>query len=222
MLPGCSRHTANVLFLYNGPDKQIPADVVNYANGSEQSQMTQMIVDVAAGLDANTRRERMLKAVDFVWEYFEYDNREAHLSFTRTADQLFRNKVLGGCSDYALVQATLFRALNIPSRLVLTADVEWMGKYKTNKLYMTRGHVFIEVYLEDAWYLVDTAYRTFYIDYRPEQRNYPRDLYYVFRGADYWELGIRSVRDVDRLFKPFALQFDPALYEPAGYPEIAI
>lgn len=164
----------------------------------------------------------MLKAIDFVWEYFEYDNREAHLSFTRTAVELFSSKVLGGCSDYALVQSVLFRALGIPSRLVLTVDVEWMEKYKSNQLYMTRGHVFIEVFLEEEWYLVDTAYRTFYTEYRPERKNYPRDLYYVFRATDYWELGIRSVDDVNRLFKSFALEFDPALYEPAGYPEIAI
>ena len=59
----------------------------------------------------------MLKAIEYVWQNFEYDNREAHLSFTKTADELFRSGVLGGCSDYALVQVVLFRALNIPARL---------------------------------------------------------------------------------------------------------
>lgn len=221
-LSGCSRHTANFLFLYNGPDKPLPAEVSQYTHASNQSEVTPIIEAVAAELDASTRRERMLKGIDYVWDYFEYDNREAHLSFTRTADELFHNKVLGGCSDYALVQVALFRALEIPARLVVTADVEWMRKYKTNNLYMTRGHVFIEVFLEEDWYLVDTAYRTFYTNYQKEQRSYPRNLYYIFRGTDYWELGIETVNDVDLLFRPFALDFDPTLYRAPGYPEILI
>lgn len=222
LLSGCSRHTADYLFLNRGPDKSIPTEISRYVSGSEQSIVTPLIASIAAELDAPTRRERMLKAIDFVWDFFDYDNREAHLSFTRTADDLYQNQILGGCSDYALVQAALFRALGIPSRLVVAADVEWIVKYKTNKLYMTRGHVFIEVFLETDWYLVDTAYRTFYSDYQPAQRSYPRNLYYIFRGADYWELGIKSVSDVDRLFRAFALEFDPALYRSPGYTKIAI
>jgi len=220
-LTGCSpswmSQQANLFFLYNGSDQPIPEETLVHVRGSRQSEITVAIQEVADQLEGKTRREKMLKAVDYIWTEFSYDNREAHLSFTRTADELFQTRILGGCSDFALVQSVLFRALGIPARLVVVADVEWMEQYKTNKLYMTRGHVFIEVYLENRWYLVDTAYRSIYLDYKMFQRSYPRNLFFCFRGTDYWELGIQSIADVDRVLRAIALAYDPRQYRDPVY-----
>jgi len=225
-LTGCSpswmSHQVNFFILYNGSDQPLPEETLVHTQGSGQSVITPLIQNIADQLEAETRRERMLKAIDYVWTNFQYDNRQAHLSFTRTGDELFQAGVLGGCSDFALVQSVLFRALNIPARLVVTADVEWMEKYKGNNLYMTRGHVFIEVYLENRWYLVDTAYRSIYLDYQMFQKSYPRNLFFCFRGTDYWEIGIKSVDDVDRLLRPIALSYDPLQYHNPGYSMVTI
>lgn len=225
-LTGCSpswmSQQANFFLLYNGNDQPIPEETLVHVRGSRQSEITPAIQEVADQLEGETRRERMLKAVDYIWTQFSYDNRESHLSFTRTADELFQTRVLGGCSDFALVQSVLFRALGIPTRLVVTADVEWMKNYKTNKLYMTRGHVFIEVYLENRWYLVDTAYRSIYLDYKVFKRSYPRNMFFCFRGTDYWELGIKSIADVDRLLRSIALDYDPQQYRDPVYLTVTI
>ncbi len=226
LITGCSpswmSHQANFFFLYNGQDQPLAEETRIYLSGSSQSEITPAIRTIAGQLEADTRRERMLKAIDYLWTHFSYDNREAHLSFTRTADELFQTQVLGGCSDFALVQSVLFRALAIPARLVVTADVEWMEKYKENNLYMTRGHVFIEVYLENRWYLVDTAYRTIYLDYQRFQKSYPRNLFFCFRGTDYWNIGIKTVDDVDRLLRAIALTFNPVQYRDPVYTKVSI
>ncbi|MBE0584191.1 MAG: transglutaminase domain-containing protein [Desulfofustis sp.] len=223
---GCSpswlSHQANLFFLYNGPDQPLTEETRTYLRGASQSEITSAIKAIALQIEADTRRERMLKAIDYLWSHFSYDNREAHLSFTRTADELFQSKVLGGCSDFALVQSVLFRALAIPARLVVTADVEWMEKYKENNLFMTRGHVFIEVYLENRWYLVDTAYRTIYLDYQLGRKSYPRNQFFCFRGTDYWDIGIKTVADVDRLLRAIALAFNPQQYRDPVYTEETI
>ncbi len=226
LVTGCSptwmSQQANLFLLYNGRDQPLPEETLVYLRGSRQSVMTPAIQAIAGQLQADTRRERMLKAVDYIWTHFRYENREAHLSFTRAADELFQSQVLGGCSDFALVQSVLFRALGIPARLVITADIDWMEKYKENNLYMTRGHVFIEVFLENRWYLVDTAYRTVYLDYQVFQKSYPRNLFFCFRTIDYWDIGIKSVDDVDRLLRAIALAFNPSQYHDPEYMEVTI
>jgi transglutaminase-like putative cysteine protease len=137
--------------------------------------------------------------------------------FTRTADQLFKDKVLGGCSDFALAEVALFRALEIPSRLVITANVDWILRYKKDPLYLTTGHVFIEVYLEDRWYLVDSTYRFLFSGYNRELKSYPRREYLCVKGVDYWEMGFAEVASFIEVAGELANRFQEDWYKDPDY-----
>jgi hypothetical protein len=164
----------------------------------------------------------MYKAVDYVWANFTYDNWLNDKAFARSAGELFETRVLGGCSDFALAQVALFRALVVPARMVLTANTEWMAEFKENDLIITTGHVFIEAYLEDRWHLIDSTYRLLFENYDPSRRSFPRNEYLYKRAKDYWSLGIKDIASLDRVYQPMARMFDASSYRNPGYPETKV
>ena len=185
-------------------DSEIPDGISKWLDSGEQSRVTVLIKDFAKGISGRNRRERLYKSMDYIWQNFSYDILLNPLAFTKTADELFRSRKLGGCSDFALVQITLFRALGIPSRMVITANVDWMINSRFNELAMSEGHSFIEVYLEDDWYLLDTTYRWLLSGYNLKNKSYPHGEYFCKRGVDFWDMGIRSISDCEKLLKDLA------------------
>jgi len=199
-------------------DSPLPEDVAFWLRGGGQSMTTAKIETEARKISGKTRRERLFKAMRHMWQYFTYDRWLKTRAFVRTAGELYESGVLGGCSDYALAQITLFRAVGIPSRMVVTANVDWMYQYVKNPLTMTEGHSFIEVFLEDRWYLVDSTYRYFFSEYVPVSVSYPHGEYLCKKGVDFWDIGIKSLDDMDRLLRDVALNYQGDFQEPA-YPK---
>jgi len=200
-------------------DKPIPSEIKLWLEGGEQSRLTPTITALASRVSGRNRRERLYNGIDFVWKNFKYDSWYNHRAFTRTADQLYQDRALGGCSDYALAHVTFLRALGVPARLVMTANIDWMLAYQKNDLLMPEGHVFIEAWLEDGWHLVDSTYRYIYQDYDLNNKSYPRREYFCYRAKDYWELGIAAVKDLNRLLGQKALVFKVEFYTDPKYPK---
>lgn len=203
-------------------DGPLPPEVAVWLLEGPQTRLTPAITRVSAQIHGMNRRERLYKAVDYVWANFKYDNWLNDRAFARSAGELFETRVLGGCSDFALAQVALFRALGVPSRMALTANTEWMAEFKENDLLITTGHVFIEAYLEDRWHLIDSTYRLLFEDYDPQGRSFPRNEYLFKRARDYWSLGITDVASLDRVYQPMARTFNPAAYKDPKYPAIKV
>jgi transglutaminase-like putative cysteine protease len=198
-------------------DGPLPPEVAVWLLEGPQTRLTPGIIAASDQIRGANRRERLFKAVDYVWATFRYDNWLNDKAFTRSAGELFDTRLLGGCSDFALAQVTLFRAVGVPARMVLTANTKWMADFKENDLLITTGHVFIEAYLEDRWYLVDSTYRLLFEGYKPGGRSFPRNEYLFSRGKDFWSLGITNVASLDRAYHPMARTFDRKSYVKPGY-----
>ena len=201
----------------NFRDEQIPDDVAVYLEDGEQSAITPRIAKEAKRISGKNRRERLYRAMLYIWKTFSYDRWLNTESFRRTADELFESGILGGCSDFALVEIALFRAVGIPSRIVITANVDWIYQYHHDELAMSEGHSFIEVFLEDRWYLVDSTYRWFFSDYDPSSPSYPHGEFFCKRGKDFWDMGIKDVDDLDRILRELALNYKGEFME-SSYP----
>lgn len=217
---GCA-HLADTVYPFDFTkfhDSPLPKDIAVWLVGGGQSTITPRIKAEAGKISGKNRRERLFKAMRYMWHYFAYDRWLKTRAFMRTADELYESRVLGGCSDYALAQITLFRAVGIPSRMVVTANVDWMYQYLKNPLTMTEGHSFIEVFLEDRWYLVDSTYRYFFSEYDPERASYPHGEYLCKKGIDFWDIGIKNLEDMDRILRDVALNYQGDFKEPA-YPK---
>lgn len=213
-LPGTHFGTAD---LSTGPDQTLPTEVLPWLEQGPQSNFSDMLEDTGLELQGLTRRQRLYRITDYFWDNFSYDTWQRDHIFRRTSAQIYAERKLGDCSDYALLNATLFRAAGIPSRLVLTANIKWLKMLDDHPLAMTTGHVFIEVFLEDEWHLADIPYRKLFSGYDPENSNYPRGEVFSIRGLDYWSLDIRSADDLINLYSRLIVHLDPDDYQKPRY-----
>ena len=198
-------------------DSPIPAEASVWLLAGKQTRPGPAIADAANRITGRNRRERLYRAVDYIWSTVRYERGLNSAMLSQTAEELIEEQKLGGCADYALAQVALFRAVGIPAQVVLTANVNWMQSYKKNDLIMTTGHVFIEVYLENRWYLVDPTYRFLYPHYDRTSKSYPRGEYFVMRGKDYWELGLIDMPTLVDVFHARALSFGREWYQEPAY-----
>ena len=199
-------------------DSPLTPEEAAWLEGGEQSRITPRIRRAAAGITGINRRARLYKSMQKIWDTFTFDGWLSAVKFSRTADQLYESRVLGGCSDFALVEIVLFRTVGIPARMVITANVDWMVRRKKEELVPVEGHSFIEVFLEDRWYLVDSTYCWLYSTYDPERPWLPHGECFCMRGRDFWDMGLRNTRHLQELLGAFALAYKGGYHEPR-YPK---
>lgn len=197
-------------------------ETASWLNEGMQSRITPDIALAASQINGSNRRERLYKVVDYVWKNFSFNNWYSDKAFALTADELFRSRKLGGCSDFALVSAVLFRLSGIPARMVITANVDWMQAFQKNDLLITTGHVFVEAYLEEKWHLVDPTNRLLFEGYYETQQSYPNREYFCLRGTDYWDMGVTGVSDLDSILRKEAAAFKTEKYREPEYKQISI
>lgn len=179
-------------------DRPLPPEAALWLEGGNQSLVSPRIAGEAALIQGQTRRERLYRGMEYLWGRFVYDGALDLLMVTQSADTLFERGILGGCADYALVEAAFFRAMGIPVRMTVTVQRQWVLACRRNPLSLPEGHVFLEVYLEDAWYLVDSSYRILYSEIDPHSPFYPGGEIACLKGRDFQEMGLHSVEGLIR------------------------
>ena len=70
-------------------DQPLPPGVAVWLREGPQTRLTPAITTAAKQIQGTNRRERMYKAVDYVWANFTYDNWLNDKAFARSADELF-------------------------------------------------------------------------------------------------------------------------------------
>ncbi|MCI5221713.1 MAG: transglutaminase domain-containing protein [Candidatus Electrothrix sp. AR4] len=181
-------------------DQPLQPDAIFQLRQGRRSAEPHLAEEVRRAINGRNRRQRLYQVMDYVWKNFTYDAWFNDKMFQRGAGQMSADKILGGCADYALIAAAMLRTAEVPARLVITVHSEWLQAFRSNPLTMFSGHVFLEVYLEDRWYLADPSYRKLYVDYSLTNKYFPRGFIFCLRGVDYQSLGLRSIEQLyDRL-----------------------
>ncbi|UCE98877.1 MAG: transglutaminase domain-containing protein [Planctomycetota bacterium] len=112
----------------------------------------------------------------------------------RNFDQIIEAGMLGGCADHSIVFGALSRACDIPTVWVKTMDYDWIRNFQRyGPIGSWRGHMFLEVYIQDRWVLLDAQGMNLYEDYDPTSHFFPGGRYAYDKGADPYEV-ILSVR----------------------------
>lgn len=149
---------------------------------------------------------------------------------TVTVEELFGQRKLGGCHDHALLFSAIARAFGYPTVIMETYSISWMTDYQEGVSEGYVGHVFVEVYLEDRWVLVDPTNGWYVVEgYDPGNPFIPltgnvsgpsheADGFWVdLKGVDSWDMGIYSVSDLNRRMESAASQFDLEAMEVPSY-----
>lgn len=103
----------------------------------------------------------------------------------RNFDDVVRDGCYGGCADQGIVCGVLLKAAGIPTLWVKTMDVSWIWDFKKGRpLTSWSGHVFLEVYLDGKWVLLDPGAKLIYADYSPKVRLLPGNRFAYHKGND--------------------------------------
>jgi transglutaminase-like putative cysteine protease len=148
---------------------------------------------LAAQIGGTTPRERLVAIRDWMEANLESDR--ALDDEWRSFEQIVASGKFGSCADHAVVFGSLARASGIPTVWVKSLDADFIREFqRTNgRPKSWRGHVFLEVFLEGEWALVDASAGKLYEDYDPRGHILPGDRYAYDKGDNPYAL-ILSLR----------------------------
>ena len=142
---------------------------------------------LAAPLRAGSAEQTLNNIGRWIDRTLKYDAQAAYEY--RDVDAACRLGVYGGCADHAIVFNALARACGIPAVFVKTMDVAWIREFRaTGTCRVWSGHVFLEVFLDGQWRLLDASSLELYDDYTPAIRILPGNRYAYDKGSDPREL----------------------------------
>lgn len=122
----------------------------------------------------------------------------------RNYDEVMNAGCYSGCADHSIVCGVLLRAAGIPTVWVKTMDVPWIWDFKQGRPFDSwSGHVFLEVYLDKHWVLLDPGAKLIYANYSPRMRILPGNRFAYHKGDDphemivstQWEAWKQQTRD---------------------------
>jgi len=201
-----------------------PAFGIDYAHPSTYaSQGKQTVIKDTSALEGLLQKQRNNIGADFPmleeiyrWEKagFQPVASGGRTIGVVTVEQLMEERRMGGCHDWALVYAAVARQLGYPAVIVDAMSIAWAKDYVSGKKVSYFGHVFVEVYVDRKWLLVDPTNNWVIADgYDPTNPVIPlmgfiagenNEIYgfYVMRkGLDSWDYDIHSNADLQELMR---------------------
>jgi hypothetical protein len=96
------------------------------------------------------------------------------------------------CADRAVAIGTMLRAMGIPTVWVKSMDIRWIRKRDATY----RGHVYLEVFVDSAWRLLDPVTERIFKDYDTRSRILPGRRFAYDKGGDPYTL-VLSMRQLE-------------------------
>lgn len=122
--------------------------------------------------------------IEYLYKYmllnFHPDKNHEYPKFKRTSEEIATSKVITGCIDAATLIAPILKSKGIPTIVVQSANIEWVKELQNSKeVPLIHGHVFLEIFLNNNWYLFDPMNGKIYENYDYNNLSLP-DNYYAF------------------------------------------
>jgi len=137
----------------------------------------------AQTLKADSDRATILNVLNWMDANLKYDADRAYE--WRDYDTAVKERTYGGCADQSIVCGALLKAAGIPTVWVKTMDVPWIWDLKKDRPFASwSGHVFLEVYVDKKWTLLDPGAKLLYVDYSSKTRILPGNRFAYHKGND--------------------------------------
>jgi len=203
---------------YSSPDK--------YREPGEQSKIaSQETIDMIKSEFGDCSGLEGLRNL-YLWECQEFSEYEGGgvLIGKTTIEQLLDNRNLSGCSDSVLVYSAVARYLGYPTIMVDAAGLERAEKFKLGMTTGFSGHVFVEVYIDPSWILIDPTSGKFIREYDASNPVIPITTggetigyYALLKGKDMWDYNVKEPDMLRHKLRDFAKSFDPNEIEIPSY-----
>ena len=176
-----------MLMASNGQGSEPIFDGVDYSNPKKYLSIHASLGDVdrISQLAKTLRRETDEKTIQSVLSWMEsnlaYDGKLAYE--WRNFDTVMKSGCYGGCADHGIVCGVLLKAAGIPTVWVKTMDVDWIWDFKQERPFKAwSGHVFLEIFVDGKWVLLDPGAKLIYADYSPTARILPGRRFAYHKG----------------------------------------
>ena len=149
----------------------------------------------------------------FCWKqnYFRTYSAGGKLVGRTTVNQIMKEKALSGCHDHGLVLVSVLRENGFPAVMVDAAGIQWAVDYSAAKRQDFSGHVFVEVYVSNSWYLIDSTSGKYIENYDPANPVIPltnsdeeKGYFVLLKGLDPEGYGVTSLEQLKTFMKAFA------------------
>lgn len=164
-------------------------DAIDYASPSQYLVVADSLGDreaiakLATELKGSESRKTLENVLAWIDSNLKYDQKLAYE--WRDFDTVVSQRCYGGCADQAIVCGALLQSAGIPTVWVKTMDVEWIWDFKKKRPFTTwSGHVFLEIFLDGKWVLLDPVASIIYTDYSPKSRILPGNRFAYHKGTD--------------------------------------
>ncbi len=191
-------------WLRSGPQARITPKIRALALHLRASSPIQTMRNIHRWVTSHTRR---------------YKGNRTEVLRRRTSDELLEDRTLSGCGDWGILLTALFRAAGIPTIYVEAIDWHWARKWMDGSDEGPHlGHVFLEVYVQGTWRLVDSTRGWIWSSYDPDEPSLPLHYYAFAKGLDAWSLGIRNFASLMRSLEHIAEYLDSKKIRGVSYP----
>lgn len=166
-------------------------EIANKVEGTD-IELLQNIFDVVNSI--------LILSANEVFSKEEFKERIYKEHLQRTVDEVVRSGYNYGCDEYGILFCTIARLKGIPTKYIQCAEVVSFATKKG-----INGHVYLECFLKNGNYLVDSTKGTivklnseedkqqlYFVD-TPERK---RIMVESYSGLDSWEAGIKSHEDM--------------------------
>ena len=164
-------------------------DAIDYVSPSKYLDIAKNLGDqeaIAAQailLKGSDDRKTLANILRWMDTQLKYDGDRAYE--WRNFDTVVSENCYGGCADQAIVCGVLLKAAGIPAIWVKTMDVNWIWDFKKSRHFNSwSGHVFLEIFLEGKWVLLDPGASRIYVDYSSHSRILPGYRFAYHKGND--------------------------------------
>jgi len=164
--------------------------------------------------------------VIFLWKQLKFRKMYAQgkLIGKSSVNSILKEGMLTGHHDDALLMVAVFREFGFPAVMVDAVGVQWAFDYKEGKTVTFVGHVYVEVFVEGKWILMDTTSNRYIEDYNPldpviplPTKLEPKGFYVMLKGVDTAAYGIKSYGALKKKMKAYAKTIKGLTLTPPKY-----
>ena len=189
---------------YEHPEKYI-------ISGTQSTITDEEFVPISQQLKIEEFNFTALKKI-YTWKDSHFKNINAGGQYVGklTINDLLKSKELSGCHDHGLVLVSMLRKYNIPAIFVDATGIDWALNYPEKVQYFS-GHIFVELYMDNTWILLDSTSRIYIPDYDPTNPIIPitnamenKGYFVMFKGLDPEHYGITDIQQLNNAQKLYA------------------
>ena len=145
--------------------------------------------DLRLSTDVN-KLELLKKIYKEFLENFNYNQNKDVDEYERTVSDIISSETFYGNNEVALVLSSILRLNNIPTLCVFSTDY--------NK---TKTYTFLEIYLDNKWYLFDPLKSKLYFEYDYDNLCLPDNYYAFMKAPSNYSFGIYKKEDLEIFIK---------------------